>query len=338
MPPANFFFSILRLDWGKWLRPSVLVGGWLGCVLLPVAAWGAASAEAGALGAAAVLPAWLPWWGVLVGMFCFTALLGVVGALAGVGGGVLFVPLVGGFLPFFHLDYVRGTALVIALSGALAGGPKILGSHLVHFRVVLPCAVLASLGAVFGAWVGLRMNPQHVLGYLGVLMLGVAAMMLTAHSKAAPTIDGVFGLVRWFKLGQRQFSAEDKTYALCVPQRLVWGWGLFLWIGFIAGVFGTGAGWANTPAFNLVLQLPLRTAVATSYFMLTIVNSTAALVYLGKGAVSPWLVGPAVLGMMLGARLGVRLMTVAPLKLIRLVTVGLMLVAGLRALSKGFGW
>lgn len=51
--------------------------------------------------------------------FCF--ILGIIAVMAGVGGGVLFVPLVSGFFPF-HLDFVRGAGLLVALAGALAAG------------------------------------------------------------------------------------------------------------------------------------------------------------------------------------------------------------------------
>ncbi|MEJ0001331.1 MAG: hypothetical protein WDO13_20565 [Verrucomicrobiota bacterium] len=45
--------------------------------------------------------------------------------LAGVGGGVLFVPIVGSFFPF-HLDFVRGAGVLLALAAALAAAPRLL--------------------------------------------------------------------------------------------------------------------------------------------------------------------------------------------------------------------
>ncbi len=290
------------------------------------------------LGSTLPIPLGFPWWGVLLGLFCFATLLGVVGALAGIGGGVLFVPIVSGFFPFFHLDYVRGAGLVVALSGALAGGPQILGQHLVHFRMALPCALLASLGAIAGALVGLSLSPEYVLRYLGLLIVGAALVMLIMRPKVVAVNTNTSLLARWLRLSQWHFLAEEKTHFLYTPQRVALGLGVFLGIGFMAGMFGIGAGWANTPALNLLLQMPLRMAVATSYFILAVVNSAAALIYLGRGVISPWLVLPAATGMMLGARIGVCLLAKAPLSTIRLVTVGVLLMAGLRALSNGFGW
>ena len=66
-----------------------------------------------------------PWWfwPLILLFFCF--ILGIIAVLAGVGGGVLYVPLVSGFFPF-HLDFVRGAGLLVALAGALAAGPGLL--------------------------------------------------------------------------------------------------------------------------------------------------------------------------------------------------------------------
>jgi len=64
----------------------------------------------------------LPWWAWPLMLFVLTFILGIVAVLGGVGGGVLFVPIVGGFFPF-NLNFVRGAGLFVALTGALAAGP-----------------------------------------------------------------------------------------------------------------------------------------------------------------------------------------------------------------------
>lgn len=56
-----------------------------------------------------------PWWVWPLGLFVFTFVLGIVAVLGGVGGGVLYVPIVSGFFPF-HLDFVRATGLLVALN------------------------------------------------------------------------------------------------------------------------------------------------------------------------------------------------------------------------------
>ncbi|HEC96654.1 MAG TPA: sulfite exporter TauE/SafE family protein, partial [Nitrospirae bacterium] len=70
-------------------------------------------------------------------LFVFTFFLGILAVVAGVGGGVLFVPIVSSFFPF-NLDFVRGAGLLVALTGALSAGPGLLKRGLADLRLALP--------------------------------------------------------------------------------------------------------------------------------------------------------------------------------------------------------
>ena len=72
-------------------------------------------------------------------LFIVTFVLGIAAVLGGVGGGVLFVPIIGGFFPF-HLDFVRGAGLRAALSGALAALPGLLKKGMADLRLAIPVA------------------------------------------------------------------------------------------------------------------------------------------------------------------------------------------------------
>jgi len=79
----------------------------------------------------------MPWWAWPLLLFAVAFLLGIVAVIGGIGGGVLFVPIVGGFFPF-HLDFVRGAGLLLALSGSLSAGPALLRGGLASLRLAMP--------------------------------------------------------------------------------------------------------------------------------------------------------------------------------------------------------
>src|SRR5512141_2970131 len=106
-----------------------------------------------ALAAAGAAPDAIAWWVWPLALFVVCFALGIVAVPAGVGGGVLFVPIVGGFFPF-HLDFVRGAGLLVALAGALAAGPGLLRRNLASLRLAMPVALIASAAAIGGALVG----------------------------------------------------------------------------------------------------------------------------------------------------------------------------------------
>src|SRR5438477_12397457 len=95
----------------------------------------------------------VPWWIWPIALFAVSFAIGIVAVLAGVGGGVLFVPIVGSFFPF-HLDFVRGVGLLFTLSGTLAAGPVLLRTGMANLWLVMPLARAGSIASLTGAGVG----------------------------------------------------------------------------------------------------------------------------------------------------------------------------------------
>src|SRR5580765_7599894 len=106
-------------------------------------------------------PAAIPWWVWPIALFAVSFAIGVVAVVAGIGGGVLFVPIVGSFFPF-HLDFVRGAGLVFALAGTLAAGPHLLRNGMASLRLVLPLGLAGSIASTIGAVVGLTMSTDVI--------------------------------------------------------------------------------------------------------------------------------------------------------------------------------
>ncbi len=278
----------------------------------------------------------LPWWFWPVALFAVTFLLGIVAVLAGVGGGVLFVPIVGGFFPF-HLDFVRGAGLLLALSGALSAGPPLLREGLASLRLAMPLALVGSITSIGGALLGLALPTALVQTALGVTILAIAALMWRSRKAVHPDVprpDALGQALRMHGVYRDAATGRDVEWRV---QRTASGFFAFAGIGVLAGMFGLGAGWANVPVFNLLMGVPLKLSVGTSGFLLSVIDTSAAWIYINRGAVLPLLVAPSIIGVMLGARIGARLLRVAPAATVRRVVIVLLAVAGMRALLKGLG-
>jgi uncharacterized membrane protein YfcA len=276
------------------------------------------------------------WWVWPLALFVVCFFLGVVAVPAGVGGGVLFVPLVSGFFPF-HLDYVRGAGLLVALSSALAAGPSLLRGGLANMRVALPLALIASFSSILGALLGLALPASVVRIALGVAILGIVAVMLLARKSEQPDVPQSDRLAELLGMNGVFIDGASGQAVHWRLHRTPQGLALFFVIGVLAGMFGLGAGWANVPALNLVMGAPLKVAAGSSSFILSLVDSSAAWIYLNNGAVLPVIAAPSVVGMMLGAKIGARLLTVLKASLVRRLVIGMLLFAGGRALLVGLG-
>jgi len=274
------------------------------------------------------------WWKWPLILLIVTFVMGIIAVLGGVGGGVLFVPIISGFFPF-HLDFVRGTGLLVALSGALAAGPGLLKANLASLRLALPVALIASTMAIVGAMVGLAL-PTHIVQLaLGGTILGIVAIMLTAKKSDVPDVPQADALSSALRITGIYFEPTSKQEINWKVHRTIPGLLTFIIIGFMAGMFGLGAGWANVPVLNLMMGAPLKISVATSKFLLSITDTSAAWIYLNKGCVIPMMVVPSLIGIMLGSFVGVRLLKVAKPTFIRWMVIAILLFAGLKAFTKG---
>ena len=291
---------------------------------------------AGSAHAAETVSAVLPWWGWPLALFITCFFLGIVAVPSGIGGGVLFVPIVSGFFPF-HFDFVRGAGLLVALASALAAGPSLLRAGMADLRLALPLALLASASSIAGAMIGLSIPAALVQIALGLCILGIVLLMALTGKSEFPRVAAPDRLSAALSLhGIFRDAARDKNIPWQIhrtPQGLLF----FLGIGFLAGLFGMGAGWANVPVLNLLMGAPLKVSAGSSSLILTLVDSSAAWIYLNKGAVLAMIAVPSVIGMMLGAFIGAHLLHLLSAAAVRKLVLVLLLLAGIRALLKGFG-
>lgn len=316
--------------WLKRTFPLLLLAAGFGlwCWLMGEAAL--AASNPGGQGSA------LPWWAWALILFFFTFLMGIVAVLGGVGGGVIFVPIVSGFFPF-HLDYVRCAGLLVALSGALSAGPGLLRAGMADLRLALPTALIASTASILGAMLGLALPTRIVQIALGVTILGIVCIMLLAKKSEYPEVKEMDSLARLLGIHGTYYDISTRQEVEWKVHRTPLGLVIFVLIGILAGMFGLGAGWANVPVLNLLMGAPLKVSVATSKFLLSITDTSAAWIYINSGAMIPLIVVPSLVGIMLGSWVGVPILTRTRPTIIRYIVIGLLTFSGIRALLKGLG-
>ncbi len=303
----------------------------MGGATLVFAFWpGAAQAVPAASGAS------YPWWVWVVILFFFSFFLGIVSLLGGMGGGTLFVSVASSFFPF-HLDFVRCAGLLVALSGALSAGPGLLRYGMGDLRLSMPAALMTSTGAIAGALTGLRVPAHLVQTALGVTILGILVIMVKARRTDYPEVREADPLARFLGIRGLYFDRATQKEVAWQVHRTLPGLALFLGIGFLAGLFGIGAGWANVTVLNLLMGVPLKVAVGTSKLIIAVTDTSAAWIFLNSGAVLPLIVVPSILGIMLGSWMGVGiLLRTSPVRLKYIVMV-LLAFAGVRSLLRGLG-
>jgi uncharacterized membrane protein YfcA len=251
------------------------------------------------------------WAGIVFGL---ALIVGIIAPIAGVGGGVLFVPIARAFLPF-HIDFVSGAGLILALTSALSASPRMIREGLANLRVVIPVTMVTVLATAVGGvahlWVTrtLAQGQEAMTLALGGVLVAVFVVMVRA-GRAGTSATG------------EEASRAQRGVRRALPY--------FAGVAFLGGMFGLGAGWANVPVLHLVLGASIKVATGTSMAIIAVNDAAASWVYLAHGAVLPVIVVPGAIGMAIGAWIGTRLaLRAKPIFVRRLVLAILLLAASI---------
>jgi hypothetical protein len=224
---------------------------------------------------------------------------------------------------------------MVALCGALSAAPVLLRKGLADMRLGWPVALFGAIGGIIGANLGLALPTGIVEALLGVVIVSIVVLMLSSTRTEVPVVPRPDPVSAFLGIGSTYFDESIGRPIQWRVHRTPIALAGYLLIGMIGGMFGLGAGWANVPALNLLLGAPLRIAVGTSGFVMTVNSASAAWIYINRGALLPLVAIPSIVGMMLGTRIGAAILPRVQAQKIRWIVIGLMGVAGLRSLAAG---
>ena len=228
------------------------------------------------------------------------AVAGCLGALLGIGGGVFLVPflhLVAGF----PLSAARGIGLitVIGTSSVVGGGAST--RPLVNMRLGMLLQVPASAGALAAALLVTKLPERALYLMFSVVTLAIAAMMLARLEKRNVILDRSVDPGR---LGGRYFEEESGQEVVYRTRRLPLAGVVSLAAGYVSGTLGIGGGIIQVPAINTWCGVPLRAAAATSAVVIGITAMASAPIYYARGDIVAPAAGAAVIGVLVGSRVG----------------------------------
>jgi len=273
-------------------------------------------------------------------LFVFTLVIGIIAPISGVGGGVLFVPLTVAFFPF-NVDFIRGAGLIMALTSALSSAPHLMKKGLANLRIMAPVVVVSMITSIIGGIVGLWVTNAFPTGKyyiyiaLGIVLFIIFVVMLTSKRVEFPEVTSIDPISAKLGISGAWYEPSlDKVVEYRTTKMPV-ALPAFAAVGFIAGMFGLGAGWANVPVLNLLMGAPIKVATSTSMLIITVNDAAAAWVYLANGAVLPLIVIPSVIGITIGSRIGARIAVRARPRFVRYLVMGVMLLAAVLDIQKG---
>ena len=256
---------------------------------------------------------------------------GFLGALTGLGGGIVIVPLL---TILFHIDlrYAIGASLVSVIATSSGAAAAYVREGYTNIRIGIFLEVATTVGAMAGAAMA-GLISTSVLGVLFGVVLLYSAFRMFRSNHDHPASETADPLATRFRLNSSYpTSVGMQPYAV---ERVVPGFALMFVAGIVSALLGIGSGVVKVLAMDRTMKLPFKVSTTTSNFMIGVTAAASAGVYLHRGYIEPMVAFPVMIGVLSGALLGARVLARTSTRWLRIVFTGVVVVLAVEMLYKG---
>lgn len=269
-------------------------------------------------------------------IFLGAILAGLLGALIGLGGGVLIVPLL--TLAFgLPIKYAIGASIIAVIATSSGAAAAYVRDHLTNLRVGMFLEVATTTGAISGAFLAGLLAPNILYVIFGVILLISSIPLIFKLGEELP--QNVCN-DRWATKLKLASSYPDERLGHEVAYQVTHtplGLAMMYVAGVISGLLGIGSGTFKVLAMDTFMRLPMKVSTTTSNFMIGVTAAASAGIYFARGEVLPLVAMPVALGILLGAIMGAHILTHLSNRTLRMIFLPIMAVIALQMIMRGFG-
>jgi uncharacterized membrane protein YfcA len=237
-------------------------------------------------------------------LFATSLLAGLLGALTGLGGGVVIVPVLA-LLFKVDLRYAIGASLVSVIATSSGSAVAYIREGLSNIRIGMFLEVATTLGALLGAYLTARFSNHAIAIVFGVVLLYSAYASYRTRSEQT-SISKPDPLATKLKLtGTNPTTTGDQPYN---AQHVPFGFAMMFGAGTLSGLLGIGSGAVKVLAMDQVMKLPFKVSTTTSNFMIGVTAAASAGIYLHRSYIVPGIAMPVMLGVLAGSLIGARIL------------------------------
>jgi uncharacterized membrane protein YfcA len=232
-------------------------------------------------------------------LFGTSILAGLLGALTGLGGGVVIVPVL---TLLFHVDirYAIGASLVSVIATSSGAAVAYVREGLSNIRIGMFLEVATTLGALLGAYLTARISSHWIAIVFGIVLLYSALASFRKRTDDISTTPNALATRLELNGCYPDAGCEVEYTAARVPL----GFGIMFGAGTLSGLLGIGSGAVKVLAMDQAMKLPFKVSTTTSNFMIGVTAAASAGIYLARGYIDPMIAMPVMLGVLTGAVIG----------------------------------
>ncbi len=269
--------------------------------------------------------------GTFVGITVLGVAAGLMGAMVGLGGGILIVPLL---TLVFHVPIHNaiGASIVAVIATSSSAASTYVNDRLANIRLGMTLETFTTIGAVTGGLVAGAISKNALNGIFGTVMILVAATMFRRKSEGR-----IIPKDPDDRLGGDYYDPYLKKEVTYKVRNVPIGLAASFIAGNLSGLLGIGGGVVKVPAMTLGMGVPVKAATATSNFMIGVTAVASAFIYFSRGMIDPLITAPAAIGVFLGARLGARIAPGINTRHLLSIFVVVMVAMAIQMILKAFG-
>ncbi len=256
---------------------------------------------------------------------------GFLGALTGLGGGVVLVPLL---TIFFHVDlrYAIGASLVSVIATSSGSAAAYVKEGFSNIRIGMFLEIATTFGALLGAYLTAKVPANAIAIIFGIVLMYSA--YVSRRTRPRNNVEQPPDpLATKLKMnGSFPDTSGMRNYNV---YRVPAGFGIMYIAGTLSGLLGIGSGALKVVAMDQAMQIPFKVSTTTSNFMIGVTAAASAGIYLSRGYIDPSLAMPVMIGVLIGSLMGTRVLVKTQTKLLRLVFSGVIVLLGLQMIFKG---
>jgi uncharacterized membrane protein YfcA len=264
-------------------------------------------------------------------VFLGSLLAGFLGALTGLGGGVVVVPMLA---LIFHLDirYAIGASLVSVIATSSGAAAAYVREGYSNIRIGMFLETATTIGAIVGAFVALIVSGSAIAIVFGFTLL-YSAFLSSRHREASGVIIQASPLANKLRLNGTYPTPEGLQHYNVTG--VIPGYGLMFGAGVLSGLLGIGSGAVKVLAMDQAMKIPFKVSTTTSNFMIGVTAAASAGLYLSRGYISPGIAMPVMLGVLAGSLLGAKVLVKAKVKVLRYLFAAVIVVLGIEMIFNG---
>jgi uncharacterized membrane protein YfcA len=264
-------------------------------------------------------------------IFVGAVIAGFFGSITGLGGGVVLVPLLA--LGFgIDMRYAIGASLISVIATSSGAAVAYVREGYSNIRAGMFLEVATVLGGTLGAFLTTRVTTGKIAIVFGFVLL--FSLIPFPESNSTQTAEQIDPLARRLRFDSSYpTSAGPREYHV---RRVPLGFSLMALAGTLSGLLGIGSGAVKVLAMDRAMGFPFKVSTTTSNFMIGVTAAASAGIYLNRGYIDPGLAMPTMLGVLLGALMGTRILVGARTRVLRWVFSLVILALGLEMIYNGF--